>query len=135
MVSVDVKHHVYLLTYLIPCCWCHLRHNQKHAGQTCIIYGHLDPKDEKHSARPPLQARRQSTAWIKLQRVDGTEKVLLSQKPSSPQSSTVTTWMGDHYVLGFASTPRFLRVKFYAGYKSPSDETINKGPRCGHTYK
>ena len=32
-----------------------------------------------------------------------------SQKPGYAQTSMVTTWMGDHFVLGFAPVPRFVQ--------------------------
>ena len=53
-------------------------------------------------------------------------KSTYSQKPSQAQSSVVTVWMGDHYVLGFAPAPRILwREILCRLYKNPLDETVN----------
>ena len=47
-----------------------------------------------------------------------------------------TKWMGDRYVLGFAPALRFLLSQILCRlYKSPSDETINRGPPCVYACK
>ena len=50
--------------------------------------------------------------------------------------SVVTTWMGDRYVLGFAPAPRFIRSQSLCRLdKSPSDETVDRGPTCAHAFR
>ena len=58
-----------------------------------------------------------------------------SQKPSCTESSIVTTWIGDHYLLGFASVLRFFPQILCRLYKSYSDESISWGPLYVYTFK
>ena len=63
-------------------------------------------------------------------------KITRSLKPKLSRWSVVTEWMADRYVLGFAPILRFLRSQFTCRfYKSPSDETVNRGPPCVYTCK
>ena len=61
-------------------------------------------------------------------------RITRSRKPKHDQSSVVTKWMGDFYMLDFAPALRFLRSQIlYRLHKSPSDEAINRGPPCACT--
>ena len=54
-----------------------------------------------------------------------------SWKPKHDQSSVITKWMGDCYMLDFAPALRFLRSQILCRlHKSPPDEAINRGPLC-----
>ena len=47
-----------------------------------------------------------------------------------------TTWIGGRDILVYVPTPKFLRRQTVCKlYPSPSDEAINRGTSCVHTYK
>ena len=59
-----------------------------------------------------------------------------SQKPNCTESSIVTTWIDDRYLLGFASVLRFFHRQILCRlYKSYSDASINWGPLYVYTCK
>ena len=67
--------------------------------------------------------------YVCIRRVSGAEQKYSLSKAKVKHGRVVTKWMCDRYVLGFAPALRFLRSQILCRlYKSPSGETINRGP-------